>query len=212
MKFPKNYILLILIILFTLFSCSTHSGLENETVKKAIEMQELIVNDPLYFKILRELEDEGSISWKEGSTTMILEDLSFFNNKIEWLVSNLKYKKPYNKDSVFMKFYFNPFSSTTAATVPNVHTTLLNKWNLDRDKYSILNTLMHEIIHSYGLIHPNNQYRIDNQCDAAYIAGDLAELLALHRDGLKERLEEKIKEVSICPALIEKFNKYRFKQ
>jgi hypothetical protein len=69
----------------------------------------------------------------------------------------------------------------------------------------LLNTLIHERVHSFCQIHISEQTRNANQCDASYIAGDLAEALILHKMGLTEREMDK----PICPALLKKMIEYQ---
>lgn len=188
-----------------LFSCGTTKGLKNQTVKEAIELQSDIVNDPLFNKILKELESENAIDWNDGRTNFVIENLSDYNSNIDWLIEKYRTKGAYPSNSVFLWRKWNPFSSTTAVTSQCVETTKLNKWNLNRDKYSILNTLIHERVHSFCLVHPpGKQTRQANMCDASYIAGDLAEILILYRKNIKERTMDK----PICPKLIEKVKEY----
>lgn len=199
----KNLYLILIAIL--LFSCVTTKGVKNQTVKEAIELQSDVVNDPLFNKILKELESDGAIDWNEGRTNFVNENLSDYKSNIDWLIEKYKSEGAYPSNSVFLWRKWNPFSSTTAVTTQCVETTKLNKWKLNRDKYSILNTLIHERVHSFCLVHPSGkQTRQANMCDASYIVGDLAEILILYRKGVKERKMDK----PICPKLIEKINEY----
>jgi hypothetical protein len=200
----KNLYLILIAIL--LFSCVTTKGVKNQTVKEAIELQSDGVNDPLFNKILKELESDGAIDWNEGRTNFVNENLSDYKSNIDWLIEKYKNEGAYSSDSVFLWRKWNPFSSTTAVTSQCVETTKLNKWKLKRDKYSILNTLIHERVHSFCLVHPvGEQTRQGNMCDASYVAGDLAEVLILFRNNIKTRIMDK----PICPKLIEKIEKYK---
>ena len=85
------------------------------------------------------------------------------------------------------------FTSTTAVTTPGVDSTGLNVWLLNRSVDSIMNTLVHERVHSFGFVHREGQTRPANVCDAAYVAGDLAEVLN----------SGKCPDEGVCPALSE---------
>jgi hypothetical protein len=54
-------------------------------------------------------------------------------------------------------------------------------------------------------MHGADQTRPTNKCDAAYIAGDLAEVIILYRMGIKERKMDE----PICPALLKKIEAYK---
>lgn len=197
--------LLLLLLCQILLGCAITKGTTNPNVKKAIELQQLVINDPLFEKILIELEESGNIHWGEERTEFIKEKLADNRLNSDWLISNYKKKGGFNKDSVFLWRKYNPFSSTTAVTNPCVDQTKLNKWTLTDDEYSLLNTLIHERVHSFCQIHTEEQTRNANQCDASYIAGDLAEALILHKMGFKEREMDK----PICPALLKKIIEYQ---
>jgi hypothetical protein len=194
-----------LLISALLVSCGTTKGVKNQTVKEAIDLQTDVVNDPLFNKILKELESEKAIEWNEGRTNFVKEKLSDYISNVDWLIEKYNTEGAYPSNSVFLWRKWNPFSSTTAVTTQCVETTKLNKWKLNRDKYSILNTLIHERVHSFCLVHPSGQQtRQANMCDASYVAGDLAEILILYRKGIKERTMDK----PICPKLIDKVKQY----
>lgn len=200
----KN-IFTILILSLNLYSCSVTKGMENETVKNAIDLQKDVINNPLFKKILLELEASNDIDWSEGRTNFIKENLSDYQSNTHWLIEKYETKGVYDENSVFLWRKFNPWSSTTAVTTQCVEKTKLNKWKLKRDKYSILNTLIHERVHSFCQVHPNGkQTREANVCDASYVAGDLAEVLILKKMGIKEREMNK----PICPALKKKIEEY----
>jgi hypothetical protein len=201
----KNYII-ILICLVILTGCITTKGVQNETVKEAINLQTNAISDPLFSKIMKELEESGDIDWQTGSMNSVEEDLTKYESKIDWLLSKYKADKVYDENSVFLWRKWNPLSSTTAVTSTCNNSTKLNKWRLKRDKYSILNTLIHERVHSFCLTHPDTQTREANKCDASYLAGDLTEVILLYRSGKKERLMNK----PMCPELEKKIKEYGF--
>lgn len=195
-----------LLLCILLFGCATTKEIENLAVGKAISLQQDVLNDPLFEKILTELDVAGEIDWSHGRTSKIDAQLPKYNSKIAWLLSRYKNDGGFSKDSVLLWRKYNPWSSTTAVTGTCARKTKLNKWKLKRDEFSIVNTLIHERVHSFCLIHAEeSQTRKDNQCDASYIAGDLAEILILYRKGVKER----VMEGPICPALLKAVAKYK---
>ncbi|CAL2059276.1 hypothetical protein [Tenacibaculum sp. 190524A05c] len=200
-----NKLIVVVLLSFSFYNCKVTKGVENPKVKKAINLQKEVIDHPLFKKILLELEQEGAIDWSEGRTSSIQEDLSNYESNTHWLLEQFKKKRGYHKDVVFLWRKFNPFSKTKAATYPCKDSTKLNKWRLKRDKYSILNTLIHERVHSFCHIHPRNkQTKRENLCDAAYIAGDLSEAIISNKMGIKERRMS----LPICPALIQKIDDY----
>ncbi|QTD38108.1 hypothetical protein JL193_02035 [Polaribacter batillariae] len=201
----NTFAILLLLLSLTLYNCSVTKGIENKTVKNAISLQEDVINNPFFKKILLELEVTNDIDWSEGRTSFIKEDLNDYQSNTHWLIDKYETKGGYDKNAVFLWRKFNPWSSTTAVTTKCVEKTKLNKWKLKRDKYSILNTLIHERVHSFCQVHPNGkQTRVANVCDASYVAGDLAEILILNKMGVKERKMNK----PICPALKKKIDEY----
>ncbi len=180
-------IILSVCIAIGITSCIHRVNLEDTEVKEAIKLQESVINDPLFFKILKELDDNGSIKWQTDSDKFIPDLYGTEASKIDWFINKFENEGGFSQDSVYLWRKWNPWSSTTAVTNYGENQTKLNIWNIDRDKYSILNTLIHERVHTFSFIHPKSQNRADNYEDLAYIAGDLAEILALHNDGVKER-------------------------
>lgn len=184
--------------------CATTKGVSNAKISESIELQNRAISDPLFGKILRDLEMSGDVDWQEGSTSQIKEDLSKYTTKTEWLLSQFQENGAYPAEGVSLWRKWNPFSSTNAATFTCGDATKLNKWRLDRDKYSWVNTLVHERVHSFCLIHPEDQTRDTNKCDISYLSGDLAEIILIHRDGIDNREFEEPR----CPALVERASLY----
>lgn len=196
---------LLLLIIVIMSGCAVTKGTDNKIVSKAMDMQAGIVADPLFTKILTELESEGKIDWSEGRADDV-KNLKDYPSKIAWLLATYKSKGTYDKESVLLWRKWNPFSKTTAVTNTCEETTKLNKWRLKRDEFSLVNTLIHERVHSFCVVHPDGkQTRAENMCDASYVAGDLAEAIALYRAGVKERQMDK----PICPALLKKIEEYK---
>jgi hypothetical protein len=136
-----NVKILLSISILIAFSISVSNGTDNEEVNKAISLQQQVINDPLFEKIIYELEAEGSIDWNDGRTDNIKMELPQFSSNSAWLLSKFKKWGGYKVDSVILWKKINPLSSTTAVTIPCGSFTKLNKRKLDRDLYSILNTI-----------------------------------------------------------------------
>ncbi|MEH6538280.1 MAG: hypothetical protein V7719_17920 [Psychroserpens sp.] len=200
-------ILLVFIALFQ--SCAITKGTENSTVLEAINLQSSVLNDELFYKILTELEEENGVDWSNGRMDKVnAQELSQYANNMSWLIAQYKEKGIYSTDEVFLWRKWNPFSSTRAVTTPCVfpnclNTTKLNKWHLKRSKFSFTNTLIHERVHSFGAIHPNQSSR-GNECDPSYVAGNLAEILLLYRHNQNLDNYDKI----LCPGLKSKLIVY----
>ena len=74
-------------------------------------------------------------------------------------------------------------SVTNAGTYAGGGVTALNAAKLEtRSLYSVANTLVHERAHTFGLKHLEPQTPAKNGCDIAYVAGDIVQVLLLHRD------------------------------
>lgn len=204
MKYFKHLFTIILFSSIALSGCISTKGIKNEKVQSAIYLQSEVINDPLFSKLLIELENEDKIDWQKGSTSQLKENLEDYQNRAYWLLDMFKKRGGYDSSSVSIWRKWNPWSSTTAVTNTCGNSTKLNKWKLKRDKFSIVNTLIHERVHSFCLTHPNEQTRELNKCDISYIAGDLAEILLLKKNGIKKRIMDK----PICQALVEKVESY----
>ena len=170
-----NTVKLIFVIILTLVitSCSSIVTLSNPKVLSAIDLQESVINDPLFSQVLIDI-NKNVIFYL--SNKCVLEDFDTNKKKTEWLLDQFKIKKGYSKESVFIWRKFNPFSSTIASTDACSDYTKINIWNLSSNKYSILNTLIHERSHSFGIIHID-QNKSKNRTHISYISGQLAELI-----------------------------------
>lgn len=192
-----KHIIKIFLIVFLIQSCAVKKGADFPIIVQSTNMQQAVIDDDLFFKILREMEEEKSIDWSKGRLNSVnVEELAKYGDSISWLIDKYKTMGVYTIDEVFVWKKFNPFSATTAVTNVCGKTTKLNNRKLDRSKYSVLNTLIHERVHSFCTTHPS-QKREGNECDPAYVAGDLAHVLALYRD--KQDLSTYKK--TLCPGL-----------
>lgn len=195
----------LLVLLIHIQSCVTTAGIENPSVKEAIELQSQVFEDELFIKILKELEQNSTIVWgDERLSSVDKTELEAFDNNMDWLLEKYRSQGVYAKDSVFLWRKWNPFSKTTAVTTTCNKTTKLNKWRIKRTTSSILNTLIHERVHSFCVGHVG-QSRSGNECDPSYVVGDLAQIILLYRNGVKEQTMNK----PFCQdlkTLVEKYN------
>jgi hypothetical protein len=199
----KHFIKLSILVLLS-HSCATKKGADFPIIVTSANMQQAVIGNDLFFKILREMEEEKSIDWSKNRLSSVsAEELAGYDNNASWLIDKYQTKGVYSIDEIFVWRKFNPFSPTTAVTSKCINTTKLNQRKLDRTKYSVLNTLIHERVHSFCTGHPS-QKRKGNECDPAYVAGDLAQILTMYRDNQDLSMFKK----KLCPGLESKLIAY----
>lgn len=193
----KNVIGISLACVLVNTSCAVApTEIQPTKVSEAVTLQYEILKSPLFSEVLRELERENAIDW-ERRTASVADDLSSYPTYTEWALSKFKKEGPYKKEDIGFWRKWNPWSSTTAATVTCGNSMRLNKWQLNRSVLAIANTLIHERNHSFCLTHPDDQTRTTNKCDFSYVSGDLAEsILAFSRGDTQHKLKG-----PMCPAL-----------
>ncbi|WP_156172162.1 hypothetical protein [Aurantiacibacter gangjinensis] len=178
--------------------CATFGERHQRFISPAMEMQADAISDPRFAEILTELDAEGSIVWENRLTDAADAEADLYSSRIGWLLA--KYDEagglPSSKLRAWRKW--NPFSRTTAAYNPSNGEVSLNLWRFTADEFALLNTFVHEQNHSFGLIHDASQTRINNMCDAGYLAGDLAE--AILRTSSSES-GSSTPHTPVCPAL-----------
>jgi len=147
-------------------------------ISEALNLQEqLLANEDFYTHLL-ELSKTGSIDWNENQLKQDIEDYTEnLPNPMTWFVEQLKVHGGYKRQEI-MNFVPKGFgrlmySKTTAISAAGKKLQLNSK-KLNRSKFSVANTLIHERVHWLGHKHINGQSRPDNCCDAAYMIGDLA--------------------------------------
>jgi hypothetical protein len=171
---------------------------DGSPVAEAVALQPAVLSDPRFAGILRELEGLGAIDWSDRFHSPAVEEEAMrFPNKLEWLLGRYAERGGYGLDKVRLWRKVNPWSSTVAVTVPLEDSTKLNRWQLSKVPSSIANTLIHERGHSFGTVHPETQTRRGNECDASYIAGDLAQALLVQGGARAREAFDK----PMCPAL-----------
>jgi hypothetical protein len=166
-------------------------------VNEAIAHTSVAVQDPLLTEIVLELDQQRAIEWDSLRIKALPADAQADPNG--WLLRQYAERGPYEYHEVNAWFPLNLFSITKAATTPGDTVTYLNVRKLRRSSFSVANTLFHERAHSFGQIHPVDQTRATNLCDAAYVYGDLAAILTRYRaENTPVEPEE-----TLCPALCE---------
>ena len=95
-------VFLFIIISGLFFGCSVTKGIKNETVKKAINLQDEVIKNPLFKKIILELEATNDIDWSEGRTNFIKEDIAEYKSYTHWLIEKYESKGVYDENSVFL--------------------------------------------------------------------------------------------------------------
>jgi hypothetical protein len=166
------------IVALCLTSCASFQAQHENYIASAIELQSTALSDPLFAGILLELHEAGDVIWDERLTEEAKAEAGAFDNKIIWLLG--KYESSGGLDRVNLKpwrKWIPPWSATTAKFNPNNGIVSLNLNRFNKDQFALANTFIHEKNHSFGLIHDSTQSRIGNQCDAGYLAGDLAEAI-----------------------------------
>lgn len=181
-----------------LTGCATPTPTFQPRIADAVRLQDAVIADPLFREVFMELDQAGAVIWEaESLTVSAAGDASRHPSPTRWLLDRYADRGGFALGVVSTWRKWNPWSSTNAATVPGRDATRLNSWNLGPDGQAIAPTLIHERVHSFGQVHAHGQYKQPNQCDAAYIAGDLAEAL------LARSSARPVTEPHVCPALCE---------
>ena len=171
-----------------LSGCAHFSDSQSALVSDAIKLQNEAIASPEFAEILASLDRTNKIKWEEPLIASANLEATSFPSKTAWLISKFANPGLFQTADVRPWRKWNPFSSTTATTTPGQPYTRLNLWRLKRTNISVANTLIHERVHSFGQKHANGQSKPGNECDAAYVAGDLAESLLLQRAGMQTEM------------------------
>jgi hypothetical protein len=198
-----------ILLVGTLSSCARFSQNQSATVESAIGLQSevLIVSD--FWEILANLENQGAIKWDAPLIPAAESESLAFPNRTAWLIAKFKAEGPFQRSQIKPWRKWNPFSSTTASTAAGTPRTRLNLWRLDRTSISIANTLFHERVHGFGQVHAHGQTKNGNQCDAAYVVGDLAEYLLVERGQIAGSEGKVTACAALCSELTVRFDNDR---
>jgi hypothetical protein len=189
---PMKMLPLLLPIL--LAGCFTHG--QKQLVTQAVGLTRVAIQDPLFTEVVLELDRMQAIEWDTARTNELPEAARA--EPTRWLLRQYQEHGPFEVAEVnaWIKWR-EPWTITTAATTPGDDETYLNIFKLGRSRFSVANTLLHERAHTFCQVHPVTQTRADNLCDAAYVFGDLAEVVTRYREeGMPAAPDQKL-----CPAL-----------
>jgi hypothetical protein len=181
-----------------LVSCAASALQESSPIVQAVALQDVVLADPRFAGILSELEEKHAIDWRDRFfTPEIQREAGRFRTNTAWLLGQYAQRRGFSLENVRTWRKWNPLSSTVAITDPLGNSTKLNLWKLSSVPSSIAATLIHERVHSFGAIHPETQTRLGNECDASYVAGDLAQVILVQGGA---RASEKF-DAPMCRAL-----------
>jgi hypothetical protein len=182
-----------------LAACATPLADEPDNpIAEAVQLQGVVFASPHFAAVLNQLDQRGAIVWTDRFyNPEVREEARSHSSNTAWLLSRYATNGGYHLDQVRTWWKWNPWSSTVAVTIPLQGSTKLNLWQLSRVPTSIANTLVHERVHSFGTIHPETQTRRGNECDASYVAGDLAQAILVQGN---QRAREPF-DGPMCPAL-----------
>jgi hypothetical protein len=186
----------IVVALLASTGCATVAPQSYPVVDEAIRLQNEVLRDSRFTAILLDMQEQGAITWDEPLTPSAAIEAATESSLAHWLAKRYAMDGGYTRQEVRLWRKWYPFSSTTAVTGQGAPTTRLNIWRLDRTAISVANTPVHERVHSFGQGHAHGQTKPPNQCDAAYVAGDLAQVLLA-----KGEKAIVFAETPICPGL-----------
>lgn len=184
-----------------LLSACSFTTREHALVSDAHAIGTRTVGDPLFREIVLELSSAGGIDWSGERARHFPAEARVAPD--EWLLEQFAAHGLFHVDSIrpWAKL-LPPWSHTKATSYACGPTVKLNVLRLRRSEYSVANTLVHERVHSFCQIHPESQERPPNVCDAAYVYGELAEIIARYRSGEETVTPTEEPCPSLCAALL----------
>lgn len=145
-------------------------------IPAALARADAVVRSTVFGEIFRALNPRATASG--CSPAPVLES---FEKRGQFAKENISFYRP----------WWWPWSASWANTTACEEQTTLNRRKHWRDAIDMANTLVHERVHSFGYEHVDNDPCDDGDaCDAAYVAGDLAEALLRHEQGQPMKFEE----------------------
>lgn len=171
-------------VLLILPGCVTFSETQRAQIDDARSLMSRAVDDPRFEAVLLAMGANGEIEW-EGRLASGLTERP--DDPTRWLLD--RYAEADAPETEDIRPYvpylgFGALSSTKASAGYGSRRIRLNVVYLERptarivrDPISIANTLVHESAHTFGQTHGGSQRADVNACDAAYVAGALAEAL-----------------------------------
>ena len=195
------------LVLLTLPGCVSFSETQRAQVEDARSLVSRVVEDPRFEAVLLDMGANDEIEWEGRLASGLTErpaDLT------RWLVDRYKEAGAPQTENIRPYVPYRglwPLSKTRAAAGYGSDEIKLNVVYLERptsrivrDPISIANTLVHESAHTFGQIHRGSQRADANACDAAYVAGALAEAL-LRSDAAGGAIMEKEISSPVCASL-----------
>lgn len=189
--------------------CVAFTPAQRSQVSDALVLAQRATDHPAFGAVLLSMEESSQIDWSEGRREAA-ERAGQGGSTIAWLIGQYDRRGQFDMDSVHAWVPKNPFLlGTTVAQVPTGSSSAdLNVYLMDRttrrshrDVIDIANTLLHERVHTFGLVHGRDQTRPTNRCDASYVAGDLAEAL-LRFEAAGSALPASDLPTPVCEALL----------
>jgi hypothetical protein len=154
---------------------------------EAVVRANSMTSDTTFVAVLTEMERAQEIDW--GRRKRRLLPRTALASPTRWLLDRFATEGNYRVTDIGVgDFTFPPTTAMTTACIPfnptcALQTTLAPGYvTVDATINALANTLVHERVHSFGQAHGRRQTRRANLCDAAYIMGDLAEVLLARRD------------------------------
>ena len=194
-------------VVLTLPGCVTFSETQRAQIDDARSLMSRAVDDSRFEAVLLAMGANDEIEW-EGRLASGLAERP--EDPTRWLVD--RYESTDAPETENIRPYvpylgFWPLSKTRAAAGYGSDEIKLNVVYLERptsrivrDPISIANTLVHESAHTFGQIHGDSQEAGVNACDAAYVAGALAEAL-LRSDAAGGAIMENEISSPVCASL-----------
>lgn len=203
--FAGARLIMVLLSLVGVAGCTQRTGASEDRMAAGIVAQNQALADPRFSEIVREADNRRRAAGARGLIVNLAQcspwqSLRAEQPALEWLLDQFKRQGGYLREDIG---FYRPkwrFSRAVARTsAPCATAVEFNEYKL-ADPAAIANTLVHERVHRFGHGHMRNNKRPDNACDAAYVAGDAAEALLVHKGRITDyRFEPMCK--SLCEAL-----------
>lgn len=164
---------------------STFSDSQRQILTNAIQQADIIISDTLFQRVIQQLEQNHGVEWTSEKSRLLPPHIGMAFGS--WMRGRFATEGNYSIDEVRARTRISRTTAwTTACKWDNdscaLRTTLNTRFvTPERSIHAIMNTLIHERVHSFGMEHGKSQYRADNLCDEAYVYGDVAEALVRHR-------------------------------
>lgn len=170
------------------------SAAQRARLAAALRIGEAALADSTFGAVVEEMAAAGEVVWRRRHRQRLPDSVA---HPTRWLLRHVRAHGLFPADSLRVWPESRRQTRTTAVTTACHGATALNVFKLDRDMFAIANTLVHERTHTLCQKHGPRSGRAPNRCDAAYVFGDLAEMLAAYRaTGAATQPRQ-----TLCPAL-----------